>query len=311
MTRSPCHRSNRPARTSLAGLARVGRKSAGGDRSSTRRIVASITLGGLALLAGPAVGESQIKLPILDGPAGIAATTFDPGGHAVGSASFTVETLAEGLRKMTVKLGVDAGGQNLSEVTLAPVSSGPPGSAGASAAPSAAGLRIVEERSQSTRADGVRLDLLVIDHMAGRASCIPDAGGEAKARTVDLPDRDRVVNVPMQLLFQPLVNGELDEIRFQIVLCTDGPKFQDMIAVRGPRFPSHDGRDGREVVEIRYGPDFGKTVAYFASRLLPRFSFWFDAKDGAYLGHRMPLHSKGPDVVLVRSGLTPKDLGVE
>jgi hypothetical protein len=209
---------------------------------------------------------------------------------------------------MTVELGVDAGGQNLSEVTLAPVSSAPPGSAGASAGPSAGGLRIVEERSQSTRADGVRLDLLVIDHMAGRASCIPDAGGEAKARTVDLPDRDRVVNVPMQLLFQPLVNGEIDEIRFQIVLCTDGPKLQDMIAVRGPRFLS---RDGREVVEIRYGPDFGKSVAYFASRLLPSFSFWFDAKDGAYLGHRMPLHSKGPEVVLVRSGLTPKDLGVE
>ncbi len=115
----------------------------------------------------------------------------------------------------------------------------------------------------------------------------------------------------MQLLFQPLVNGEVDEIRFQIVLCTDGPKLQDMIAVRGSLFRSRQAGDGREVVEIRYGPDFGKTVAYFASRLLPSFSFWFDAKDGAYLGHRMPLHSKGPEVVLVRSGLTPKDLGVE
>jgi hypothetical protein len=168
-------------------------------------------------------------------------------------------------------------------------------------------MRIVEERSQSTRADGVKLDLLVIDHAARRASCIPDAGGDAKARHLDLPDDDRVVNVPMQLLFQPLVRGEVEEVRFQIVLCTGGPKLQDMIAVRGPRLE----RDGREILEVRYGPDFGGTVAFFASRLLPSFSFWFDAKDGAYLGHRMPLHTKGPEVVLVRSGLTPKDLGVE
>jgi hypothetical protein len=80
-----------------------------------------------------------------------------------------------------------------------------------------------------------------------------------------------------------------------------------MIAVPGPRFE----REGREIVEIRYGPDLGSAVAFFASRLLPSFSFWFDAKDGAYLGHRMPLHRQGPEVVLVRSGLTPRDLGVE
>ena len=147
----------------------------------------------------------------------------------------------------------------------------------------------------------------MIDHVAGRASCIPADGDPAKARHVDLPDQDRVVNVPMQLLFQPLVKGAVDEVRFQIVLCTGGPRLQDMIAVRGPRIR----RGGREIVEIRYGPDFGSTVAFFASRVLPSFSFWFDAKDGAYLGHRMPLHTKGPEVLLVRSGLTPKDLGLE
>ncbi|MBY0400425.1 hypothetical protein K2X89_09040, partial [Myxococcota bacterium] len=108
-------------------------------------------------------------------------------------------------------------------------------------------------------------------------------------------------------LFQPLVQGDVDEVRFQIVLCTGGPRVQDMIAVRGPR----STRDGREVLEVRYGPDFGSTVAFFASRVLPSFSFWFDAKDGAYLGHRMPLHSKGPEILLVRKGLSPGDLGVE
>jgi hypothetical protein len=256
---------------------------------------------GLSLLAsGSARAESLIRLPRLDDSTGLAATTFDPAGQAVGRSSFQVEELTAGLRRLKIQMAVDDGGQNLSEATLAPVSAGPNGRAEGT-------LRLVEERSQSTRADGKRLDLLVIDHVAGRASCIPDRGGPAAAKHVDLPDPDRVVNVPMQLLFQPLVRGEVDEVRFQIVLCTDGPKLQDMIAVPGPRFE----REGREVVEIRYGPDLGSAVAFFASRLLPSFSFWFDAKDGAYLGHRMPLHRQGPEVVLVRSGLTPRDLGVE
>ena len=300
MTRSRSDRSRHRAR---AARAVHGRRCSGAGRRSAGRAVAKIVLGSLALIANPAASESQFQLSTLDGPAGITATTFDPSGHAVGSSSFEIEALAEGLRTMTVKLGIDAGGENVSEVTLAPISAGSAGLAD----PATGGMRIVEERSQSTRTDGVRLDLLVIDHVAGRASCIPDTGGPERARLLDLPDRDRVVNVPMQLLFQPLVNGEVEEVRFQIVLCTDGPKLQDMIAVRGPRLE----REGRAVVEIRYGPDFGKAVAWFASRLLPSFSFWFDSKDGAYLGHRMPLYSKGPEILLVRSGLTPSDLGIE
>lgn len=254
-------------------------------------------LGLSSIIAGSGAAESVIRLPLLGERPEVTATTFDVSGHAVGHSSFEVEDLADGLRRLKVAMAVDSGGQNLSEATLAPDPSGPGG---------AGGLRLIEQRSQATRADGSRLDLLVIDHVGRRASCTPDQGGAA-ARSIDLPDPDRVVNVPMQLLFQPLVRGEVEDLRFQIVLCGDGPQLQDMIAVRGPRFE----RDGREIVEVRYGPDLGKTVAFFASRLLPSFSFWFDAKDGEYLGHRMPLHRKGPEVVLVRSGLTPKDLGFQ
>lgn len=290
----------------MLGVPRARRRAGGGPaplRPASLRLVVLLVPLLVSALPATARAESQIRLPLFVGPPDLAATTFDPEGRAVGRSSFEIESLSEGLRKMRVRLGIDGGGRNEAEVTLAPVSAAPPGSA-----PSPIdGLRILEERSQSTRADGTRLDLLVIDHVAGRASCIPDGGGPDQARHVELPDKERVVNVPMQLLFQPLVKGEVDEVRFQIVLCTGGPRIQDMIAVRGPRRT----REGRDVLEVRYGPDFGSTVAFFASRVLPSFSFWFDARDGSYLGHRMPLHTKGPEVLLVRAGLTPRDLGLE
>ena len=94
---------------------------------------------------------------------------------------------------------------------------------------------------------------------------------------------------------------------FQIAACEDGPTLYDMIAVRGDTRTKR----GRRVIEVEYGPDFGKAVAWLAARLLPSFSFWFDADSGAYLGHRMPLHRKGPEITLVRQGLTPPELGIE
>jgi hypothetical protein len=163
---------------------------------------------------------------------------------------------------------------------------------------------LVEEQSQATRADGVSLDFLVIDHANGRVSCYPPDRDLTKGKHIDLPEDDRVVNVPMQLLFLPLVSGEVKTVRFQIALCRDGPVLYKMVAVRGPE----SLHDGREVVEIRYGPDLGNAFAWLASRVLPKFSFWFDARDKSYLGHRMPLHRKGPEILLVRQGLTPLDI---
>lgn len=247
----------------------------------------------------PAVAESTLRLAAPDPLEAIRATTFDDTGHAIGRSRFEIETTADGAHRMRVDLASDTGARNFSEALLAPI-------AGSAAGASAATLQLVEQRSQSTTADGRQLPLLVIDHRAGRVSCYPDATSEAGGRHVPIPDEDRIVNVPMQLFFLPLVRGETDALRFQIATCGDGPKVHSMIAVRDRTLTV----DGRHVVEIEYGPDFGKAVAWLASRLLPSFSFWFDADDGAYLGHRMPLHREGPRVTLVRQGLTPRAIGV-
>jgi hypothetical protein len=239
----------------------------------------------------------------------VGATTFDENGDAVGQSSFEVETEADGRRHMYVTMEIEGGGSNVSQATFVPASPTGPATddSDTSEAKDEIPLRLIEQRSQATTADGVTFPLLVIDHEAGRVTCYPADEEDTTPQHVDIPDEDRVVNVPMQLLFMPLVRGEVDTLRFQIAMCKPEPTLYQMIAVRSKPIV----RDGREIIQVKYGPDLGKTIAWFASRLLPSFAFWFDARDGEYLGHRMPLHREGPEVLLVRSGLTPPDLGVE
>jgi hypothetical protein len=248
---------------------------------------------------------------ISDGLENIPATTFDKKGHAIGRSSFEVETDEAGVRRMIVTMAVEGGGRNVSEAWFAPIADEVEQSPSTNRAvlqmvPTPT-FRLLEERAQATRADGVSLDFLVIDHVAGRVSCYPPDRDLTKGEHIELPKDDLVVNVPMALLFSPLATGELETLHFQIALCRNGPVLYKMLAVRQPT----SRIAGRKVVEIRYGPDLGKAVAWFASRLLPKYSFWFDARDGNYLGHRMPLHRDGPKILLLREGLTPSDVGFD
>lgn len=262
---------------------------------------------------GPARCESDLIFPTPEDLSKIAATTFDMKGTAVGESAFWVEQEEPDLFTMRIELAVEGGGVNRSEATF--VHEGDPAETEASAAspgePDEAGvrpsgLRLIEQRSQATRADGVSLPLLVIDHRNKKASCIPSNREDGPARHVDLPEQDRVVNVPLQLLFEPLVTGDRTRLEFQLVLCRKGPVLYDMVAKRESE--SEFSKD--QVVEIQYGPDVGKTFGWLAQKVLPRFAFWFDARRGNYLGHRMPLHTKGPEILLVRHGLQPMDLGL-
>ncbi len=268
-------------------------------------------LGLLFPSASTASADSSILLESPGELEDVVATTFDRDGHPVGTSIFEVEALDEGLHHMRIEMSIDGGGRNVSEALLEAVEEErTEGSRDAAAPPSDSTslrrFRVLEEESQATRADGVRLPFLVIDHRKGRVSCYPPDRDRTKGRQVEIGPDDRVVNVPMQLLFQPLVSGEVDHLRFRIATCKNGPVLYRIVAVRGPT-----GRYGeRRFVEIRYGPDLGNTVAWLASRLLPRFSFWFDRDTGQYLGHRMPLHRKGPKVLLIRQGLGPGDLGL-
>ena len=134
-------------------------------------------------------------------------------------------------------------------------------------------------------------------------------GGDSPAREVALPKHDRVANVPLNLLFLPLVQGQVDQIDFQLFLCRGGPRVLDFAAnIKGERRPPD--ADLR-VVEVEYKPDLGSVLSVLARGFVPNLSFWFDANGGGtYLAHRMPLFSKGPEVTIVRDGLSPDMLEI-
>ncbi len=260
----------------------------------------------LALIALPFAGaraESRLVFSLPVGADAVDATTFDDHGRAVGHSSFALEASEAGTQRMRIELAVADGGVNRSEALLTPLDEP---ATDEEQDEGTKRFRLLEQRAQATRADGVALELLVIDHARARVSCYDSDGDPESERRLALPMRDSVVNVPLQLLFQPLATGEAEEVRFQLAMCRGGPRLQDMVATRGPRLDRH----GREVIEIHYGPDFGNAMAWLTTRVLPRFSFWFDPRGGRYLGHRMPLYRKGPDITLVRQGLTLPDLGI-
>lgn len=267
--------------------------------SLTTAIVLGIPTGIISFISSDtSMADSEFVLEPIASPNHVIATTFDEEGQEVGRSFMDLQTTAEGAHHMRIELSVTDGGSNQSQATLETVSE----------ANGEEKLRLVEQRSQATGSDGVALDLLVIDHREQRATCYSDAKDDqpAVARHIDLPAKDHVVNVPLHLLFRPLALGKVDRIKFQIAICRSGPSLQDMIAVRGPR----TRRAGQDVIEIRYGPDFGAAIAFIASRLLPKLSFWFGDGEGRYLGHRMPLYRSGPDVLLIRQGMEPLDLGI-
>jgi len=170
-------------------------------------------------------------------------------------------------------------------------------------------LRLLRERSESFDEDGKSLGLMQIDHVAARATCGPPDGSDAKQVAFDLPEQERITNVPLNLLFLPLVQGQVDQIEFQLFLCRGGPRVLDFAAnIKGERPPP--GTDFR-IVEIEYKPELGPVLSVLARGFVPNLSFWFDANgSGTYLAHRMPLFSKGPEVTIVRDGLSPSILDI-
>lgn len=252
---------------------------------SARAIAGALAV--LLLAARPLHAESELRFELPDALGVIPAATYDARRERVGSAHLVMERQGDGNIRIFSESGFTDGARTVATAELAPEEGG-------------RWLRLVLEESRTFAHDGAPRSLLRIDHRAHLGSCTPlDGAGEA--RTLELPDPDRVANVPMNLFFLPLVRGSAQRLDFQVFLCRGGPRLVDFHATRAP---SNGHGAAPEIVEIRYGPDLGPVLSLIAGSFLPKLSFWFDrAEPYRWLAHRIPLYSDGPEVFVIRDGI--------
>jgi hypothetical protein len=187
----------------------------------------------------------------------VPAATYDDEGNRIGAADLLIEKQDDGNVRIFTLSGRDEGARTVASALFAP-----------SARERA--MRLVRQESRSFDGEGRPLGLLELDHVAGIGSCA-GPNGEAPV-TLPLPSEDRVVNVPMNLLFLPLVRGEISSLQFQLFLCREGARLMDFEAWVAK---DADAAAAAQLIEVGYGPDC----------------------------HRMPLYSGGPEVLVLRDGV--------
>lgn len=248
-------------------------------------LVFAVSLGSTPLEAS---AESSIILPYPDHFGEIPAATYDNNGMRIGSALLKLEKRADGLVVMSVETSIEGGARTEARAELSILEAN-------------RGLRLLREFTHSHDGEGKSKGILRVDHVKGEATCTPTPGSDLLPSRVTLPADERITNVPLHLLFLPLVQGETDRISFQLFLCGNGAKVVDFEATRVPR---SSAGGPHEIVEVRYSPDLGTLMSFLAKAVVPDLAFWFDANgQGTYLAHRMPLFSKGPEVLVVRDGI--------
>jgi hypothetical protein len=246
-------------------------------------------MGLLLAAAGPARAESALRLPYPEAFGTIPASTYDVHHHRIGSAHLVVENVGDTRVRLLAESGIDGGARTVATADLESVDGG-------------RFLKLLKQESRSFDEHGIPMGVLSIDHESGIASCDKPAGdGMAKER-LTLPQHDRVANVPLTLLFQPLVEGKTDEVTFQLLLCRFGARLIDIDARRVARDDGEEKTD--PIVEVDYQPDFGRFVSLVAAKWIPKLSIWFDRRvPNPWIAYRMPLYSKGPEVFVIRDGV--------
>ena len=241
------------------------------------------------LLPGGAWATSNLVLPLPSQFGEIPADTYDQSGARIGDAWIRIDSTDGGGVRLEGQSGIDGADYTRVLVEMEAVEGG---------------VRPVRQESRSFDGQGQAMGVMAIDHVAGVGSCTaaPVDGVPGETQSVDLPDDDRVANVPLNFLFQPLVSGETDQLKFQILLCRGGPRVVNAIA----EVVNDSNGAAPGLVQVQYELSLPKLLRKMASRWLPKLSFWFDpAQNGRWAGHQMPLYSKGPTVLVVRDGLAP------
>jgi hypothetical protein len=258
----------------------------------------------LALLAPlPADAASALRVPRDLVAGNIAASTYDESGKRVGPASMRVEHVADGHVRIEATSGFTGAEQTTVSALLEPTADGK-------------ALRPVWQESRSLNAAGEPLGVLMVDHARGVGTCTPSDGSAPEQ--VKLGANDRVANVVVSQLLGPLVAARAGSFDFAILICRPDARIvtaraevvgtAPTVAAGAAGADEANGANG-ELVEVETAVDLGPVLGRLLAPFLPRVSMWFDPQDAqdaaAWIGQRMPLFSKGPTVLVLRSGVSP------
>lgn len=252
-----------------------------------------LALGLSWLAASASYAESSLRLPLPAVFGSIPSATYDDSGKKLGEARIDVLELPSGNTYLMASSSITGAESMVLSAELGPTGDG--------------ALRPLWQMSHSYDKTGRSLGVMFIDHQKGRAFCSHEDGNPAPPDQLEIPQPDRVAHVPLNLLLLPLARGEAQEIKFQFLLCSLGPRFVEAKATVAGQVSAKDGKN--PLVEVRYELDLPPVLAAVARPFMPRFAFWFDprARD-PWMAHRMPLASKGPAVLIVRTGVLPAAL---
>jgi hypothetical protein len=256
----------------------------------SRRVAVRLAVAAAALgFAVPARAESQLRLSVPEAFGTVPAATYDTSRKRVGDAHLVLEQLEDRRVRIVAESGYDGGARNVATALLEPAG-----------APNA--FQPVLQESRTFFGDGSLRSTLAVDHRARTATCGRAQGDTLQLERIELPPADRVANVALSLLFEPLVRGDAGSLAFQLFLCEGGARVMDFEAHVERRAAGAHGPGS--LVEVRYRPDLGAVASLVAEHLVPRLSFWFDPQAAQpWLAHRLPLYSKGPEVMVVRDGI--------
>ena len=149
----------------------------------------------------------------------VPASTYDTNRHRVGAAHLVIEKLDNQDVRIVAESGFDGGARNVASALLEPSSDG-------------RSLQPALQESKTFRGDGSLRSTLSVDHRTRVATCGRSNGnGDGMAvERIELPGLDRVANVALTLLFQPLVRGDTPSTAFQLFLCEGGARLIDFEA---------------------------------------------------------------------------------
>jgi len=238
-------------------------------------------------VSASAESSIEISMPAVYGP--LKAGTYAQSGERLGDGNLSVEKLENGNVRILSRVGIEGGVSTVAQAILIPVDEG-------------RALRLIRQESRTFDSDGHEMGVLTLDHEKRLATCSGTDDGKPSLRTLELPEGDRVVNAAANLLFEPLIRGNVKAIDFQFFVCRPRPylvSFQATVTRRDPATA-----DAHEVVEVRYEPR-GGFVSMIVRQFAPRLIFWFDpARQNPWIAYRLPLYSSGPDVVILRDGVS-------